>query len=74
MLLFIVTGLANGWLVRILVSLFCIHRFYKGLFFYREKHYVRNRMFAVYSLRYIIQKNFPNIIGDKKNHMHLNLA
>lgn len=31
-------------------------------------------MFAVYSLRYIIQKHFPSIIGDKNNHINLNLA
>lgn len=73
-LLLILTGLASGWLVRVLVSLFCVHRFYKGLFFYREKHYVRNRMFAVYGLRYIMHKYFPAVIGDSKNHIHLPLA
>ena len=72
-LLLILKGLASAWLVRILVSLFCIHRFYKGLFFFREKHYVRNRMFAVYCLRYIMQKSFPNVIGDSSNHKNLNL-
>lgn len=72
-LLMILSGIASGWVVRILISLFCIHRFYKGLFFYREKHYTCNRMFAVYSLRYIMQKYFPNVIGDKKNHINLSL-
>lgn len=72
-LLLMLTGLASGSLVRILVSLFCIHRFYKGMFFYDHKHYKRNRMFAVYSLRYILQKYFPSIIGDKSVHKDMNL-
>lgn len=72
-LLLILTGLASGSLVRLLVSLFCIHRFYKGLFFYDHKHYKTNRMFAVYSMRYILQKSFPTIIGDKKTHNKMNL-
>lgn len=73
MLLLILSGLASGTLVRILVSLFCVHRFYKGMFFYDHKHYLNNRKFAVYCLRYILQKSFPTIIGEKKIHMNMNL-
>lgn len=70
-LLLILCGIASGALVRILVSLFCIHRFYKGMFFYDKKHYARNREFAVYSLRYILQKSFPQVIGDKKININM---
>lgn len=73
-LLLILTGLASGSLLRLVVSLFCIHRFYKGMFFYDHKHYVRNRMFAVYSMRYILQKSFPTIIGDKSINKNMSLS
>ena len=40
--------------------------------YYNKKLYAKNRKFAVYSLRYILQKSFPNIIGDKNIHKNMN--
>lgn len=44
------------------------------MFFYDKKHYARNRLFAIYGLRYILQKSFSQIIGDKKINMHMSIT
>lgn len=62
MLILIFSGVASGIFIRSIVTVFCIHRFYKGTYFYRRKHYRNNRKFAVYCLNYILTKNFPNLI------------
>ena len=59
------TGVASSILIRVGVSVFCLNRLRKGMNFYDYRHYSRNRKFAVYCLRYILQKDFPEIIGDK---------
>ena len=62
-LLFIVSGVANTFLIRGIVILFSIHRLYKGMNFYREKHYKSNRRFAIYATRYIINKCYPQMVS-----------
>ena len=65
-IILIFSGVASGYFVRLIISLFCIHRFVKGMHFFHKKHYVNNRRFAVFCLNYIIRKNFPQIISSKK--------
>ena len=67
MVLFIFSGLASDYLIRGIISIFCIHRFVKGLHFFQHKHYNNNRRFAVYCMRYLMHKHFPNIIGARRN-------
>lgn len=62
-LLYILLGIANGWLIRIIVTLFSTHRLVKGMEYYTKKHYKLNRTFAVYGIRYIINKHFPELLG-----------
>jgi len=71
--LLILTGLASGITVRILVCLLCIGKLVTGMSFYRSNLYRNNRKFAVYSLRYILQKSFPTIISNKNIHKNMNL-
>lgn len=58
-LLLILTGIASGQLLRIVLSLFCIQKMVKGKNYYFNKHYLNNRKFGIYCLRYILQKSFP---------------
>lgn len=62
----IFSGVASGYFVRTIITLFCIHRFVKGMHFYNKKHYTNNRRFAVFCLNYIIRKHFPQLITPKK--------
>ena len=62
MILLIFSGIANDFLVRIIGVIFCVHRLYKGMNFYKLKHYSRNRKVAVFTLRYIIKKHFSNLV------------
>lgn len=63
-LLTIFSGVASDFLIRIIAIIFCTHRLYKGMNFYAFKHYERNRKIAVYTLRYILNKNFSLIINE----------
>lgn len=64
-LLFLSTSFASGALIRVGLLFFSINRLRKGKNFYAKKHYEKNRKLAVYCLRYILHKSFPEIIGDK---------
>ena len=59
-LLVLFSGVASDFLLRLIGSIFCIHRLYKGMNFYRFKHYPRNKKVALYTLRYIMNKHFQN--------------
>jgi hypothetical protein len=63
-LLVLFSGVASDFLLRLIGCIFCIHRLYKGLNFYRLKHYSRNKQIALYTLRYIMNKNFQNLISN----------
>lgn len=66
-LLFLISNVANIYLLRAIGCLFCTHRLVKGLNFYEIKHYTNNRKLATYSLRYIINKEFSYLLPkDKK--------
>lgn len=73
MALLIATGIATGNLIRIIISIVCIVKMIKGPSYYRNKHYNHNRKVAIYALRYIMQKSFPNIIGNKNIHKNMDL-
>lgn len=63
-ILVIFSGVTSDYLLRLLGSIFCVHRLYKGLNFYKFKHYPRNRKIAIYTLRYIINRHFPYLIPN----------
>jgi hypothetical protein len=71
MILLILTGLASGITVRIIICSVCVAKLVAGPAYYRSKLYARNRKFAVYSLRYILQKSFSEIIGNKNIHKNM---
>ena len=66
-LLVILFGVASGWVIRIIVTLFSIHRLMKGMEYYNARHYPLNRNFGIYGIRYIINKHFPELFGHKTN-------
>jgi hypothetical protein len=66
-LLIIFSGVTSDFLIRLIGSIFCIHRLYKGMNFYKLKHYKRNRKMAVFTLRYVINKHFQNLISFDNN-------
>lgn len=69
MILLILTGLVGG----ITVCILFIGQLATGIFYYRSNFYCNNRKFAVYSLRYILQKSFSTIINNKNIHKNMNL-
>lgn len=56
---------ASNYLFRGIGIIFCMHRLYKGANFYKLKHYHNNRKLAIYCLRYIINKSFPQLLPNK---------
>lgn len=65
-ILLFVSIVASTYIFQIIGTIFCVHRLYKGITFYKSKHYANNRKLAVYCLRYIINGQFSSIIGNKE--------
>lgn len=55
-ILLILAGIASGTAVQLILCAVCVAKIVKGPNYYRYKLYGKNRRFAVYSLRYILQK------------------
>ena len=69
-LLLLVT-VTEAYILQIIGSIFCIHRFVKGPVFYERKHYSSNRKLAVYCLRYIINSHFTNLVPNNEKRIHM---
>lgn len=63
--LILISYVANIYLIRGIGTIFCIHRLVKGKTFYALKHYKNNRKMAIFSLRYIINKSFTELLPQK---------
>lgn len=63
MIVLIMTGLASGTTLQLIISGVCAAKLAKGTSYYHHKLYQNNRRLAIYTLRYILQKDFPYLIG-----------
>lgn len=59
LIILISTGLASGTTFQLGICLFCTLKLIKGTSYYNHKLYKKNRKFAVYAMRYILEKSFP---------------